>query len=110
VSVTLGVLTHASLFRVLAADIAADTLMYVAEAGLYVADPDFVNSSKPENRRAHTELIFTVETQPLVAVDGGYQGQEAWRIERRNASAARARARIDGAASDESGHDDEMEE
>jgi hypothetical protein len=110
VSVTLGVLTPASLFRVLAADIAADTLMYVAEAGLYVADPDFVNSSKPENRRAHTELIFTVETQPLVAVDGGYQGQEAWRIERRNASAARARARIDGAASDESGHDDEMEE
>ena len=89
----------------------ADTLMFVLEANLYVVDPDFANSTRSEDRRAHMDLLFTVETQPLVPVADGYQGRDAWRIERRDPAAARARARIEEAAgeSDESGHGDDME-
>ena len=85
--------------------IAADTLMYVQEASVYVIDPDFAKSSKEADHRAHKDLIFTVETQQLVEVEGGHNGALAWRIQHRAPAAARARARIDGAAqSDESGH------
>ena len=91
--------------------IQADTLMFVPEANLYVVDPDFANSTRSEDRRAHMDLIFTVETQPLMPVADGYQGRDAWRIERREPAAARARALIEEAAgeSDESGHGDDME-
>eukprot|EP00966_Prymnesium_polylepis_P146433 3381788-Prymnesium_polylepis.1 len=79
--------------------------MYVQEASVYMIDPDFATSSKEADHRAHKDLIFTVETQQLVEVEGGHDGALAWRIERRAPAAARARALIDGAAhSDESGH------
>eukprot|EP00966_Prymnesium_polylepis_P115194 2662889-Prymnesium_polylepis.1 len=57
-------------------------------------------------------LLFTVESQPLVAVDAGYKGQDAWCIEHRTTSAGRAQARINAAAgeggeSDESGDEQE---
>jgi hypothetical protein len=91
--------------------IKADTLMYIEEAGTYVVDPDFANSKREADRRAHLDLLFYVDTQVLVETEGGYKGKRAWHIEHRAPAAARARALIDGAAeSDESGHDDEMEE
>ena len=94
--------------------IAADTLMYIEEAELYVVDQDFAGSTRVEDRRAHMNLLFTVETQALVEVEEGYKGERAWRIERRSTSAASvARSRIDAAAgeSDESGDErDGMEE
>ena len=86
----------------------ADTLMFVAEVGLYVVDPDFEKSKDHKDHRAHMSLLFRVATQPLVIVEGGYNGKDAWRIERRAPAAARARERLADAAggeSDESGHD-----
>ena len=83
--------------------------MYIGEADLYIIDPDFAKSKNPKDRRAHMDLLFTVEDQPLVEIDEGYRGQRAWRSERRAMAAVLARARIDAAAdgdSDESGHDD----
>ena len=90
----------------------ADTLMHVSEADLYVVDPEFKQSTDPKNHRAHMNLLFTVESQPLVAVDAGYKGQDAWCIEHRTTSAGRAQARINAAAgeggeSDESGDEQE---
>tara|TARA_B100000768_G_scaffold95824_1_gene89424 strand:- start:725 stop:1006 length:282 start_codon:yes stop_codon:yes gene_type:complete len=91
-----------------------DGLMYDTEAELYVVDPDFATSTRVEDRRAHMDLLFTVETQALVEVEGRHMGERAWRIERRSASAAStARSRIDAAAgeSDESGDErDGMED
>ena len=39
---------------------------------------DFKASKDHKAHRAHVELLFTVETQVLVPVDGGHVGQSAW--------------------------------
>ena len=75
-----------------------------------MVDPQFKASKNAKDHRAHMDLLFTVETQVLEEVDGGYKGERAWRIERRTPAAARrARARIEaaGAESDESGVEDD---
>ena len=89
----------------------ADTLMHVPEASVYIVDPDFKKSTKAEDHRAHLDLLFTVDSQPLVEVDGGYNGERAWRIEYRAGGATRARMRMEAAAgeSDESGEERESD-
>ena len=53
--------------------------MYDVEAELYVVDPDFATSTRAEDRRAHMDLLFTVETQALVKVEGRDKGERHWR-------------------------------
>ena len=98
----------------------AEQMETLLPASVMAKGPVSINSScvqrftarLTEDRRAHKDLIFTVETQQLVEVEDGHDGKMAWRIQKCAPAAARARALIDGAAqSDESGHSsaDEMD-